>query len=83
MVNLGISDPGINYEVALEALGQGRQPLMVAIGEEKAKATPSAAFIKFCEMRLAAIDELQDELRPDDISTIAKILQKDAPFFRV
>ena len=73
-VNLGVNSAGISYEVALEVLGQSRQPLMAAIREERAKARPSQTLIRYCESRLAAIDEIQDELAPDDRDTIERIL---------
>jgi hypothetical protein len=81
-MDLGINTPSIKYEVALENLGQGRQPFMNAIREEKAKPRPSEAFIKYCEMRLAAIDEMLDELQPEDTDTIEKIINKSGEFFR-
>jgi len=82
MVNLGINTESIKYEVALEVLGQGRQPFMKAIREEKAKLSPDQSFIKYCEMRLAAIDEMLDELKPENTDTIERIIAKDGEFFR-
>jgi len=82
MLDLGINNDSISYEVALEVLGQSRQPFMRAIREERQKPVPSQAYIRYCEMRLAAISELQDELRPSDISTIDHILTKGDPVFR-
>jgi len=82
MLDLGINNDSISYEVALEILGQSRQPFMQAIYEERKKSVPSQAYIRYCEMRLAAIDELQDELQPDDISTIERILTKGDLVFR-
>ena len=35
MLNFGLNDASINYEVALELLGQSLQPFMQAIYEEK------------------------------------------------
>lgn len=71
---------GVRYEVALEVLGQGRQPIMNAIADERKKAAPSGAFIRYCEMRLDAIDELQDSLAPADAATIERILDTKAAF---
>ena len=39
MLNFGLNDASINYEVALELLGQSLQPFMQAIYEEKQKPT--------------------------------------------
>lgn len=80
MMDLGINSKGISYEVALEVLGQSRQPFMQAIFEERQKATPSEPFIRYCEARLAALDELQDSLQPSDLGTIERILSHDAMF---
>ena len=77
VVNLGVNSESINYEVALEVLGESRQPFMTALREEKTKPKPSAQFIKYCEMRLAAIDEIHDELLLEDTDTIARILDID------
>ena len=71
----------IEYEVALEILGQERQPFMLAILEEKAKPSPSQPLITYCENRLTALDELQDSLRLADHATIKRILDKNDPLF--
>ena len=83
MLDLGINSSSISYEVALEVLGQSRQPFMQAIHEEKQKAEPSQVFIRYCESRLAALDELQDTLQPTDQATIERILTKGEPAFKV
>lgn len=76
ILNLGINNPGIAYEVALEVLGQRMQPFIMAIVEEKAKQNPSEAMISYCEARKTALSLMQDGLRPDDKATIAAILDK-------
>ena len=81
MLNFGLNDAGINYEVALELLGQSLQPFMQAIYEEKQKPTPSQAFIRYCEDRMAALSELQSELHPSDLDTIKRILSKEVRIF--
>ena len=82
MLDLGINSESISYEVALEVLGQSRQPFMQAIHDERRKAAPSQALIGYCEPRLKAIDELQESLQPADRSTIERILSKTDPVFR-
>lgn len=79
-LDLGINSDTVTYEVALEALGQSRQPIMQAIALEREKLAPSVDFIKYCEARLAAIDRLQDDLRPTDIETVRRILLCDPLF---
>jgi hypothetical protein len=81
-VDLGINDAAIKYEVALEILGQERQPFMGAIRAERAKPAPSASMIRYCEMRLAALDELQGSLRAEDAETVTQILDKKNRLFR-
>ena len=81
-IDLGINSDSIKYEVALEILGQELQPFMEAIRQEKGKAEPSQAFIRYCEMRIAALGELQDTLRTTDLDTIEGILEKNNPLFR-
>lgn len=83
MLDLGINSSSISYEVALEVLGQSRQPFMQAIHEERQKPAPSQVFIHYCENRLAALDELQDSLQPADLATIERILTKGEPAFKV
>ncbi len=83
MIDLGINSDDIKYEVALEVLGQDLQPLMEAIRLQKARSKPSKAAIKYLEMRIAAIDELQQELRPADLDTINQILDPNNRFFRL
>lgn len=81
-IDLGINNNSVKYEVALEVLGQDLQPFMEAIRLEKSRENPSAAAIKYFEMRMAAIDELQQELRQDP-EIIEKILDKENRLFRV
>jgi hypothetical protein len=81
-VNLGINGESIQYEVALEVLGQERQPFMEASKLEKAKPEPSAAFMRYCDLRLVALDELQENLRTTDRDTIEKILHQKNRLFR-
>lgn len=81
-IDLGINSASIKYEVALEILGQERQPFMETIRLEKAKAEPSAAFIRYCEMRLSALDELQESLRTTDLDTVERILDPENRLFR-
>lgn len=83
MLDLGINSSSISYEVALEVLGQSRQPFMQAIHEEKQKPAPSQVFIRYCESRLAALDELQEGLQPSDLATIERILTKGEVTCRV
>jgi len=80
MLNLGINNDGIAFEVALESLGQSRQPFMNAINEEQAKAHPSQALIQYYKMRLAALDGLQDGITPQDMNAVRRIFDKQAPF---
>lgn len=81
-IDLGINSDSIKYEVALEILGQERQLLMGAIRQEKAKATPCVALVRFYETRMSALDELQDALRTSDLDAIEQILDKDNRLIR-
>ena len=80
--NLGINSDSIQYEVALEILGQERQPLMTAIRLEREKSEPSEAFLNYCRARLTAIDDLQSDLRSTDRDTIHQILDPQNKLFR-
>ena len=80
VLNLGINSDSINYEVALEALGQSRQPLMEQLRLERLKAQPCQAYLDYCEARLEAIDQLQAELETEDLDIIAKILNNELRF---
>jgi hypothetical protein len=74
-----IKNLGINYEVALEFLGQSMQPFIRAIADERAKPTPSAALVAYCEARKTALSRMQNHLRLDDQATITAILDRDDP----
>lgn len=80
---LGINGDSIRYEVALEILGQERQPFMQALREEGAQETPCHALIQFFEARLRALDDLQAALRPTDLGAIEKVLEKEYRLIRV
>ena len=45
MLDLGINSDSINYEVALEVLGQSWQPILTEIRCEKEKQFPSDSFM--------------------------------------
>jgi hypothetical protein len=81
MRDLGINSESIDYEVALEILGQSLQPFIMAIQHERAKAHPSEALIAYCEAQKAALRDLQEDLRVDDRETIELILNPNAPVF--
>jgi hypothetical protein len=49
LADLGINNDSIHYEVALEVLGQKKQPFIRAIAEEKEKPNPSAELIAYCK----------------------------------
>ncbi|AIC11714.1 hypothetical protein D934_13785 (plasmid) [Xylella fastidiosa subsp. sandyi Ann-1] len=44
---------------------------------------PSQVFIRYCENRLAALDEIQETLQPTDLATIERILTKGDLVFKV
>lgn len=80
MQDLGINSDGIHFEVALELLGQRLQPFIQAIQEEKTKAAPSLLLIRYYEMRVEALDELQGSLTPKDMDAVQRIFDKQAAF---
>ncbi len=55
-----------DYEVALEILGQSKQPLVSALFNEQNRENPDQKLIAFLEQKKAAIDDLMEELDPDD-----------------
>ncbi len=79
--NFGLNDASINYEVALEVLGQQMQPFIRAMNAEKDKPQPSAPLIAYCEARQMALFDLQLNLSVGDTDTINLILDKDNPLF--
>ena len=81
MQSLGINSESIDYEVALENLGQRLQPFIMALQHEREKAQPSAALIAYCEAQMAAIYNLQEDLRVNDHETIARILNPQDSVF--
>ena len=81
MQSLGINSESIDYEVALENLGQRLQPFIMALQHEREKAQPSAALIAYCEAQMAAISDLQEDLRVSDHETIARILNPQDSVF--
>ena len=81
MQSLGINSESIDYEVALENLGQRLQPFIMALQHEREKAQPSAALIAYCEAQMAAISNLHEDLRVNDHETIARILNPQDSVF--
>lgn len=65
------------YEVAIEILGQSKQPLVNEIHEERKKNIPNEQYLKFLKARKAVIDSLIDELDPKNEYLIKRILDKN------
>jgi hypothetical protein len=55
----------LDYEVALEILGQSKQPLVSALFNERNRENPDQKLIAFLEQKKAAVDDLMEELDPD------------------
>jgi hypothetical protein len=64
----------VDYEVALEVLGQYKQAFLQKEYYEKKKDNPSQALLNYCRVRLEALDDLQDELETTDTELIAQII---------
>lgn len=71
-----------DYEVALEILGQSKQPLVSALFNERNKENPDKKMILFLEQKKAAIDDLMDSLSPNDENLIKQILDPNSTLFR-
>lgn len=76
-----LNDMGTRFEVALEILGQSRQPFMHAIADESNKENPSESLISYCKSRLSTISRMQDELQPSEIDTANEILNQKSSLF--
>lgn len=68
------------YEVAIEILGQSKQPLVNEWHKEFNKSNPDEKYLKFLEARQFVVDELMDELEPKDEYLIKRILDKNDVF---
>ncbi|HHX2523676.1 TPA: hypothetical protein ACU8BU_001945 [Neisseria subflava] len=71
-----------DYEVALEILGQSKQPLVSAISNERKKEKPNQKLIDFLKRKKAAIDHLMEELDPEDEDLIKLILNPEVTVLR-
>lgn len=71
-----------DYEVALEILGQSKQPLVSSLFNERNKENPDKKMILFLEQKKAAIDDLMENLSPNDENLIKQILDPNSMLFR-
>jgi hypothetical protein len=69
--------PGIRLEVAIETLGQSKQPFIQATLQEEAKENPSKALLEYWRGRKALLTHLQRNLRISDEHAFALIAAKD------
>ena len=76
--NMGFFD----YEVALEILGQSKQPLVSALFNERNRENPDQKLIAFLKKKKEAIDDLMEELDPDDEYLIKLILNPEYTVMR-
>ena len=66
-----------DYEIPFEFLGQRKQPLVQMRYDEMKKENPNQDLLNFVQKRLNAINELMDELNPEDEYLILRILDKN------
>lgn len=71
-----------DYEVALEILGQSKQPLVSALADERKKESPNQKLINFLKQKKTAIDHLMEELDPEDDYLIKLILNPEVTVLR-
>jgi hypothetical protein len=69
--------PGIRLEVAIELLGQMKQPFIQAILQEEAKEIPSLALVQYLEGRKALLTHMQRNIRIGDVDAIKLIAEKN------
>jgi hypothetical protein len=79
---MAIKDKYIEFEVALEILGQSQAPLVDAIHNERNKPQPSELKIKYLLDKIASIQNLMEEIMPDDVELVAEIMNKDNLIYR-
>lgn len=71
-----------DYEVALEILGQSKQPLVSALFNERNRENPDPKLIAFLKKKKEAIDDLMEELDPNDEYLIKLILNPEYTVMR-
>lgn len=69
--------PGIRLEVAIELLGQMKQPFIQAMELEKGKEKPSTALLEYLRGRKALLSNMQQNLRIGDVDVIKLIAEKN------
>ena len=79
---MGMGMGFFDYEVALEILGQSKQPLVSALFNEQNRENPDQKLIAFLEQKKAAIDDLMEELDPDDEYLIKLFLNPEYTVMR-
>jgi hypothetical protein len=72
---------GIRLEVAMELLGQMKQPFIQAMELEKGKENPSAALLEYWRGRKALLSHFQQNLRVGDVDAIKLIASKSNLIF--
>jgi hypothetical protein len=73
--------PGIRMEVAIEMLGQMKQPLIQAMELEKSKENPSAVLLEYWRGRKDLLTKFQRDIRVGDVAAIKLIAEKNNLIF--
>ncbi|MEN9983601.1 MAG: hypothetical protein RI918_1570 [Pseudomonadota bacterium] len=73
--------PGIRMEVAIEMLGQMKQPLIQAMEREKSKENPSTVLIEYWRGRKDLLTQFQRNIRVGDVDAIKLIAEKSNLIF--
>jgi len=73
--------PGIRMEVAIEMLGQMKQPLIQAMEREKSKENPSTVLLEYWRGRKDLLTQFQRNIRVGDVDAIKLIAEKSNLIF--
>ena len=57
------------------------RPYVEALHVERQKEKPSQAMVEYCKLRMGALDDLREELDPNDTELVDKILSDPEKFF--
>lgn len=73
--------PGIRMEVAIEMLGQMKQPLIQAMELESSKENPSSVLLEYWRGRKSLLTQFQRNIRVGDVDAIKLIADKSNLIF--
>ena len=78
-----IFQDSMDLEEAMDICLAAQKKFLLVVAHEERQGRPEAALVKFCEESIASLDKLRRDVRKDDKRTIAMLMDRSNPMFKI